>query len=99
MVIKTIEWSDRSKFQTRATINFLRENFSETVVEKFKLAIEKKIIYIAEYPTVGRKVHKTKTVQFVNFGKHYQLFYSVKGSTLFISSIFDTRQNPSKRPF
>ena len=27
------------------------------------------------------------------------LFYSVKGSTLFIVDFFDTRQDPMKRPY
>ena len=98
-MVNQIEWSDKSKAQVKLIITFLRTNFPEGIVEKFKLDIEGKIIYIVVNPTVGRKVAKTKIIQFVNFSKHYQLFYRVKGSTIYILAIFDTRQNPSKRPF
>ncbi len=31
--------------------------------------------------------------------KHHQLYYRIDGKNLIISNIFDTRQDPQKRPF
>jgi hypothetical protein len=49
-------------------------------------------------PTRGRTAPTSKTLQFLNIDKHRQLFYRMRGTTLVIVDIFDTRQHPSKRP-
>jgi plasmid stabilization system protein ParE len=98
-MVTQIEWSDKSKSQAKNIISFLRENFTENAVENFKLNLERKLIFVAENPYTGRKVNDKKTIRFSNFGKYYRIYYRISGSKLFVSNIFDTRQDPSKRPY
>ncbi len=98
-MVKRVDWSDSAIKQYKAVIFYHKENGNTAFAQKWVDSLWAKIGLLMKEPEIGRKASKTKTVRFVNFAKHYQLFYRVKGSTLFISSIFDTRQNPAKRPF
>lgn len=59
-----------------------------------------KLDFITKYPETGRKSAKDINIQFVNFSKNYRIYYRVdKDDTLRVLAIFDTRQDPSKRPY
>lgn len=98
-MVTKIEWSKRFAEDAKNIIVFLRENASESTIDTFKIKLENKILKVAEYPETGRKAGRKKSVRYVKFLKHYHLFYRITGSILYISAIFDTRQNPLKRPF
>ncbi len=78
---------------------FLHEKYSLQVAQNFANIVYEKINRLEKQPYIGPKVSGTKSVRYVNFGKHYQMFYRVDGKTLIISYFFDTRQDPNKRPF
>jgi plasmid stabilization system protein ParE len=98
-MVEKIEWSVRFVQQVKSIIIYLRENSTETTIEKFKIDLEQKVVKIASHPTAHRKVKNRKTIRFSNFSRHYQIFYTIKGKVLIITAIFDTRQNPTKRPY
>ena len=75
---------------------YLSENFSYQSASNFANEVFDKIDVLKSYPTIGRKAPKRKSVHFVIIGKHRRLYYRIKGKTIFISSIFDTRQHPEK---
>ena len=78
---------------------YLESEFSFNAAEKFVDNTYETIEKIQKHPTRGRKVASSKTVRFVPIDKHRILFYRVKSATLIVVDLFDTRQNPSKRPF
>jgi plasmid stabilization system protein ParE len=98
-MVRRVEWSDNSIKQYKTIIFYHKENDNTAYAQKWVDSIWAKIDFLMKEPEIGRRAAKTKTIRFVRVAKHYHLFYRIKGSTLFISSIFDTRQNPSKRPF
>jgi plasmid stabilization system protein ParE len=98
-MVTEINWSENATVQTKNIINFLRTHFSESTVEKFKENLEKKLLFVAANPFTGRKTKNKKTIRFSNFGKNYSVYYRINGSKMFISGVFDNRQNPIKRPF
>ena len=98
-MVEKIEWSVRFVKQIKRIIIYLRENAPESAIDKFKLELEYKIVKIAKHPTAHRQALNRKTIRFSNFMRHYQIFYTVKGKILVITAIFDTRQNPTKRPY
>jgi plasmid stabilization system protein ParE len=93
----------RIKFTKRATkkvvdISFyLEDNFSEGAAKNFNKAVRKTVEKIAEYPTIGRETPNS-TLRFVNMDDHRQIFYRSYANNLSVVDIFDTRQNPDKRP-
>jgi plasmid stabilization system protein ParE len=93
----------RIKFTKRATKKiiessfYLEDNFSEGAAKNFNKAVRKAVEKIAEYPTIGRE-SPNSTLMFINMDEHRQIFYRTYGTTLSIVDVFDTRQNPEKRP-
>ncbi len=78
---------------------YLEEEYSFQTAKNFVQKVYKTIDKVAKHPTRGRKVPLSNTLQFINIDKHRQLFYRVHGTRLSVVDIFDTRQDPTKRPF
>ena len=78
---------------------YLEEEHSFQAAQNFVQNVYKTIDKVAKHPTRGRKVPISNTLQFINIDKHRQLFYRVYGTRLSIVDVFDTRQDPNKRPF
>ncbi len=98
-MVKKIIWRKTADKSFDRIVFYLHEKFSYQVAHDFAKIVYDKIDRLEQQPYIGPKVSKTKSVRYINFAKHYQMFYRVDGKTLIISYFFDTRQDPSKRPF
>ena len=98
-MVKKIIWRKTADKSFDKIVFFLHENFSNKVAHDFAKTVYEKIDRLEKQPYIGPKVSGTKSVRYINFGKNYQMFYRVDGTTLIISYFFDTRQDPSKKPF
>jgi plasmid stabilization system protein ParE len=98
-MVKRIEWSQKAIRELRRTIEYLKSEASITSAERFTHLIQNRIEQVSKHPTMGRKAPNRKTVRFVLFGKSHRLYYRVHGSTLYITALFDARQDPRKRPY
>ena len=81
-----------------AIASYLEDEYSFQAAQNFVQNVYKTIDKVTKHPTRGRKVPKSNTLQFINIDKHRQLFYRVHGTRLSIVDVFDTRQDPDKRP-
>jgi plasmid stabilization system protein ParE len=98
MVTKII-WNKRALDTFDEITAYLCDNFSLPTAQNFAESVYERIDWVCKHPTSGRKVRGMKTLLMVSFGKHHQLYFRTKGRTLFICDFFDTRQDPSKRPY
>ena len=99
-MVKVIIWTKTAQRIFDSMIEYrLTHADSGEPAKKFFLEVYDQIDKIVKHPTRGRMVKRTKSIRFINFGKHYEIFYRMDGTTLYISNFFDTRQNPIKRPY
>ncbi len=98
-MVKRVIWRKIADRSFDKIAFYLHDNFSLQVAHNFTKLVYDKIDKLEKQPHSGAKVSGTKSVRYVNFGKHYQMFYRIDGKTLIISYFFDTRQDPFKRPF
>ena len=98
-MVKTVRWHKKALKALRNIVTYLQDEASDKTANRFIDTIYREIDSLKTYPEKGRKSPKRKTIRFINVDKHRQLFYRVNGTTLYISNIFDTRQNPNKRPY
>ena len=98
MVTKII-WNKAALRTFDEITTYLHDNFSLQTAQNFAELTYQKIDWVCQHPKSGRKVHGTKTLLMVNFGKHHRLYFRNEGKTLIICDFFDTRQDPSKRPY
>lgn len=98
-MVKKIIWTKTADKAFDDIATYLHENASFQSAHNFANLVYKKIDSLVKYPTIGRRVATTKSIRVLNLGKNHQLYYRIEGKTLFISNFFDTRRDPSKRPF
>lgn len=94
-----IEWNKRAVNDLREIIEFYRQNDALSAAISLNQKVKETIIKLAESRIAGRKEPNTKTILFVLLGKNYRIYYRKIGKTIRIVCFFDTRQDPSKRPF
>ena len=98
-MVKRIIWKQAADRTFDDIVNYLHDTYSMQTAHNFATLVYDKIGRLAKQPLSAPKVAGRKTLRYVNFGKNYQMFYRVVGTTLVISNFFDSRQDPSKRPF
>jgi plasmid stabilization system protein ParE len=98
-MVKRIEWSKKAIGELYQVLGYLKSEVSVGSSENFLDLVEKHIEKIKKYPTKGRQAPNRKTIRFVLVGKNHRLYYRPHGSILYITALFDTRQDISKRPY
>jgi plasmid stabilization system protein ParE len=98
-MVNRIVFTPTSLRELNDIIIYLRNYASSQVAEKFLDLIEKQVIQLESNRMEGRPVTSKKTIRFVLVGKYHRLYYRKHGLTLYITRIFDTRQDPDKRPY
>jgi plasmid stabilization system protein ParE len=98
-MVKRIEWSKKAIGELYHVLGYLKNEVSITSSERFLDLVESHIEKIKKYPTKGRQAPNRKTIRFVLVGKNHRLYYRPHGSILYITALFDTRQDIDKRPY
>ena len=83
-----IIWTQTAQRVFDSIIEYLltRADSSEPA-KKFFLEVYNQIDKITKHPSRGRRVIGNKSMRFINFGKHYEIFYRMEGKKPFISLI------------
>ncbi len=94
-----IEYSRLANDQLINILNYLNKNWGVKTADDFEVKFLKKIGHLIINPNLGRPAFKKSSVRCINLTKHNKLYYSIRKETIFLISIFDNRQNPSKNKF
>ncbi len=95
----SIEWTPEAEDWLDNQIFYLQEHGFNHTLNILAKDIDKKLKQLSKYPETGRSSPSDSEVQFVKIGKHIELYYMFDGSIVQLLTFFDTRQNPSKKPF
>lgn len=98
-MVNRVEFTRDFLTELSGVISYLRDNASDQSAERLFNLIDKQITQLESNLMEGRPVTTRKTIRFVLVGKHYRMYYRKHGLTLYITHLFDTRQNPDKRPY
>ncbi|MBY0433029.1 MAG: type II toxin-antitoxin system RelE/ParE family toxin [Cyclobacteriaceae bacterium] len=96
---KEIVVTKRFRNHTHRVYQYLVKNFSSKTAFLFLEKIEERIGLIAKYPSIGRQSNKKVDIKSIQLIPHNLIFYRVKKSRIEILCLFDTRQNPRKKPY
>jgi plasmid stabilization system protein ParE len=98
-MVNKIEFSRHSLAELGEILTYLQENASEQVAIRFADLVKKQLLQLRSNRVEGRPVPPFKTIRFVRVGKYHRMYYRKNGRTLHVTSFFDTRQDPDKRPY
>jgi plasmid stabilization system protein ParE len=80
-------------------LEYLEENWSKRVADEFKEKLDNKMLHLLKDPFSGKKCYEVSKVRRILVTPHNKLFYRVIGKTIYIITLFDTRQNPQKNKY
>jgi plasmid stabilization system protein ParE len=79
--------------------DYLVKNWNLQIAEKFQKIFFAKVELLAKNPKIGRISSRYDYVRSISITKHNRLYYRSDEHTIFLITLFDTRQNPAKNKF
>ena len=80
-------------------LHYLEGEWNKDIANDFLVKLDKRIINLSGQPFTGLPVGSLHNVRSVLITKHNRLYYRIKGSTIEIVNLYDTRTNPDKNRF
>lgn len=81
------------------TLAYLEKEWSYKIASSFLEKIDRRIEQLKKQPYLGAPSTKIKDVRGLLITKHNRLYYKIRGNTVIILNMYDTRMNPSKNPY
>ena len=91
-------WLPQAENDLDEILHYLQQKWGERVFEEFIVKLGRIIKLICEQPTMFRHSSKMNIHQ-VLITKHNLLFYRIKENNIEILTLFDTRRDPTTKPF
>lgn len=95
----TVKWTPSAEKDFDEIVDYLLNNWTNSVAEKFLEITNSNIRLIQAFPTLFPEIHKKKKVRKCVLTKQNTLFYRVIKNEIHILRIFDTRQDDKKLHF
>jgi plasmid stabilization system protein ParE len=92
-----IVWSPRALDNFHSIIEYLEENWYESVIKDLVKRTENVLHMIANHPEMFRQIAESSPIREAVVTKHNLLIYKHTSSKVIVLAIFDTRQHPKKK--
>ena len=95
----TIYWSKRADNKFDKIINFLEEEWGETVTKAFVKKVYDFLDILIEFPEIGSIEHIERNIRGFAIVKQLTIFYKIKEDKIILLNFFDNRQNPKRKKY
>jgi len=89
----------RFTYKVQKVLTYLEKEWSKKVAGQFLLKIDRRLDLLSKQPFVGAASVKIKDIRGLLITRHNKLYYKVKGNTVIVLNMYDTRMNPKKNPY
>jgi plasmid stabilization system protein ParE len=96
---KEVVITRRFRSHTYRTYKYLLKEFSSKTAFLFLEKIEERIELISKHPFIGKQSIKKGDIRSIQLIPYNLIFYRIKKNKIEILCLFDTRQNPMKKPY
>ncbi|PTB96002.1 type II toxin-antitoxin system RelE/ParE family toxin [Marivirga lumbricoides] len=94
---KPIEWSPRARQDYLKLLDYLADKWGNKTVNKFNNRLQSILKLISEMPDLYPSSDKRKQVRRCVISKQTSLYYQIKKDKIELITMFDNRQNPTKK--
>jgi len=91
-----IRWTEEATKNLEGIIVYLEANWTTQELSKFFLKFEKQLIILSNFPEAYSISQKSGRIHRCVFTKNLTIYYKVTDNSIFLLSLFDTRQDPAK---
>ena len=94
---KRLKWDKDAKKQMREILAYYKEVANKLVVDKITVKIQHTVSLLPAHPFLGRPEPDIPgTYRSILAYSHYRIIYRIEGEVIYITGIWDCRQNPTK---
>jgi plasmid stabilization system protein ParE len=90
-----VKWSNEARATYENVLQYLKENWTQTEIEKFVSKTNSILLIISYQPYLFKASHYKKVRKAV-ITKQNSLFYLVRESDIYLLSFWDNRRDPKK---
>jgi plasmid stabilization system protein ParE len=95
----TIFWTKRADKKFDQILDYLLEEWGESVAKSFIRKVYDFLDILSEFPEIGTIENKEKGIRGFAIVNQVSLFYRISGDKIILLNFFDNRQNPRKRRY
>lgn len=96
---KKIIWSKSAAEDFNRLVNYLQEDWGDTVTTRFTTKFFSLLNMLSQWPAVGRIQVKKEKIRGLMVSRYNKLFYRIEKDKIILLKIFDMRRNPNKLKF
>lgn len=91
--------TEPAKLRLKELHDYYKRNASKQIADKIKSGIIEKLRFIQQHPLAGQEEEMLKHLK-LNHRRfvqgNYKVVYRIAGEVIYVTDIFDARQNPDK---
>ena len=85
--------------KVQKVLTYLEKEWSNKIAAMFLVKVDRRIDLLSKQPYAGAASTKIKNVRGLLITRHNKMYYKIKGKTVVILNMYDTRVNPKKNPY
>jgi plasmid stabilization system protein ParE len=94
-----IFWTKRADKKLGKICDYLYEVWGEKSCRNFKQRINQVVNLLSDFPNIGTMEVNKRKIRGILVVRQVKMFYKVVNNRLIILTLFDNRQNPSKKKY
>ena len=93
-----IVWTKKAQRRLAEILEYIQLEFGDQATQSFTTKTKDFTRLLSEFPDIGAAEIKGKNLRGFQLTKQTRVFYRLKDDQIIILTLFDTRQDPKKRP-
>lgn len=95
----TLYWSTRADKKFDEIIEYLLQEWGETVTKAFVKKVYDFLDILIEFPEIGSIEHVERNIRGFVIVKQLTVFYKIENDKIVLLNFFDNRQNPKRKKY
>jgi len=95
----TIYWSKRADSKFDRIIEFIHNEWGETVTKAFVKKVYDFLDILEEFPEIGALENKERNIRGFVIVRQLTLFYKIQDNKIILLNFFDNRMNPKRKKY
>jgi plasmid stabilization system protein ParE len=91
-------WTEKARRRMGEILEYIEREFGAKARQTFREKTQDFTRILTEFPEMGTLEIKEKNLRAFQLTKQTRVFYRVKKDSIVILTLFDSRQNPKKKP-
>jgi plasmid stabilization system protein ParE len=93
-----IVWTRKAQNKFVDILEYIEQKFSETARDAFKIKTKEFTVLLDKFPEIGTLEIRDRNLRGFQLTRQTRVFCRIKNDRIIILTLFDSRQDPKKRP-